>query len=455
MAMKKKPVTGMKDILPREMEIRDYAIGLIKETYKTFGFTSVETPAVEHIENLSSNQGGENEKLIFKVLKRGDKLTSSVGKLVESADKNQGQSESDDVNAEDGYDTSLLTDSGLRYDLTLPLSRYYSNNANDLPSPFKALQMGNVWRADRPQRGRYRQFMQCDIDILGEQSILAEIELILATTTLLGKLDFKNFTIRINDRRILKAMAAYSGFEEADYDTVFIILDKMDKIGLDGVREELLKEGYSEDKVDKYLGLYEKLAGGEDAADTSKKAEVSVQNIRMIKDTLGDFLDEEVSSNLETIISSVEGSKAADFGIQFDPTLVRGMSYYTGPIFEISMDEYGGSVGGGGRYDEMIGKFTGQATPAVGFSIGFERIVMLLLENNFQVPGSGSKKAYLVEKKMPADKMQKILKKAKEERDAGTIVNISVMKKNKKFQKDKMMEEGYTEFEEFFTDREF
>lgn len=448
MAMKKKPVTGMKDILPREMEIRDYAIGLIKETYKTFGFTSVETPAVEHIENLSSNQGGENEKLIFKVLKRGDKLTSAVGNLVE------GGAKTSDVE-DGGYDIGSLTDSGLRYDLTLPLSRYYSNNANDLPSPFKALQMGNVWRADRPQRGRYRQFMQCDIDILGEQSILAEIELILATTTLLGKLDFKNFTIRINDRRILKAMAAYSGFAEADYDTVFIILDKMDKIGLDGVREELLKEGYSEDKVDKYLGLYEKLAGGEDAADTSKKAEGSVQNIRMIKDTLGDFLDEEVSSNLETIISSVEGSKAADFGIQFDPTLVRGMSYYTGPIFEISMDEYGGSVGGGGRYDEMIGKFTGQATPAVGFSIGFERIVMLLLENNFQVPGSGSKKAYLVEKKMPADKMQKILQKAKEERDAGTIVNISVMKKNKKFQKDKMMEEGYTEFEEFFTDREF
>ena len=441
MAMKKKPVTGMKDILPREMEIRDYAIGLIKETYKTFGFTSVETPAVEHIENLSSNQGGENEKLIFKILKRGDKLTSAVDKLISSG-------------AADA-DQSILTDSGLRYDLTLPLSRYYSNNANDLPSPFKALQMGNVWRADRPQRGRFRQFMQCDIDILGEQSILAEIELILATTTLLGKLDFSRFTIRINDRRILKAMAAYSGFDEADYDTVFIILDKMDKIGLDGVREELLKEGYSEDKVDKYLGLYEKLSGEENAADdTSKKAEVSVQNIRMIKDELGDYLDAEVSANLETIISSVEGSKTADFGIQFDPTLVRGMSYYTGPIFEISMDEYGGSVGGGGRYDEMIGKFTGQATPAVGFSIGFERIVMLLLESNFQVPGSGSKKAYLVEKNMPADKMQKILQKAREERENGTIVNISVMKKNKKFQKDKMQEEGYTEFVEFFADRD-
>ena len=450
--MKKKPVTGMKDILPREMEIRDYAIGLIKETYKTFGFTSVETPAVEHIENLSSNQGGENEKLIFKVLKRGDKLTSSVRKMI---------ADSDDPEFENVLmpDTSGLTDSGLRYDLTLPLSRYYSNNANDLPSPFKALQMGNVWRADRPQRGRYRQFMQCDIDILGEPGIIAEIELILATTTLLGKLDFSNFTIRINDRRILKAMAAYSGFAERDYDTVFIILDKMDKIGLDGVKEELLKEGYAEGTVEKYLGLYEKLVGN-DAESEAKvsaddKAKISIENIKSIKETLGDYLDAEVSENLSTIITSVEGAKAADFGISFDPTLVRGMSYYTGPIFEISMDEYGGSVGGGGRYDEMIGKFTGQATPAVGFSIGFERIVMLLLENNFQVPGTGSRKAYLVEKNMPAEKMQKIMALAKQERDAGTIVNVSIMKKNKKFQKEKMQEEGYTEFVEFFSDREF
>ena len=189
MALKKKPVTGMKDILPAEMAIRDYVIRLIKETYGTFGFSSIETPCVEHIENLSSKQGGENEKLIFKILKRGEKLK------LDTAD-----TEAD------------LVDGGLRYDLTLPLSRYYSNHANELPSPFKALQMGNVWRADRPQRGRYRQFMQCDIDILGEPTNLAEIELILATTTLLGKLDFKNFTIRINDRRILKTMAAYSGF---------------------------------------------------------------------------------------------------------------------------------------------------------------------------------------------------------------------------------------------------
>ena len=417
MAMKKKPVTGMKDILPKEMAIRDYCIGLIKETYKTFGFCSVETPCVEHIENLNSKQGGENEKLIFKILKRGEKL-----KLEEAKEELD------------------LVDGGLRYDLTVPLSRYYSNNTNELPSPFKALQMGNVWRADRPQRGRYRQFMQCDIDILGEPTILAEIELILATTTLLGRLDFKNFTIRINDRRILKAMAAYSGFPEADYDTVFIILDKMDKIGLDGVREELLKEGYAEASVDKYLDLFEKVT-----ADTT--------GVQYLQETLGDFLPAEVAENLKTIIASVESTKSAEFKMAFDPTLVRGMSYYTGPIFEISMDEFGGSVGGGGRYDEMIGKFTGQATPACGFSIGFERIVMLLLERGFQIPGTGKKTAYLIEKNMPEDKLLQILDEAKRARADGSIVNIAIMKKNKKFQKEQMQAEGYEEFREFFIDR--
>lgn len=418
MAMKKKPVTGMKDILPKEMAIRDYCIGLIKETYKSFGFSSVETPCVEHIENLNSKQGGENEKLIFKILKRGEKL-----KLDEAKEELD------------------LVDGGLRYDLTVPLSRYYSNNANDLPSPFKALQMGNVWRADRPQRGRYRQFMQCDIDILGEPTILAEIELILATTTLLGRLDFKNFTIRINDRRILKAMAAYSGFEEKDYDTVFIILDKMDKIEMDGVRDELLSEGYPENAVTTYLSLFEKVTN-------------DISGVRFLKDTLADVLDAEVAENLETIINSVENTKSASFKMAFDPTLVRGMSYYTGPIFEISMDEFGGSVGGGGRYDEMIGKFTGTQTPACGFSIGFERIVMLLLERDFQVPGSGEKKAYLIEKGMPSDKLLAVLDKAKKERENGSVVNIAIMKKNKKFQKEQMMNEGYTEFVEFFKDKE-
>ena len=414
MAMKKKPVTGMKDILPREMEIRDYVIGQIKETYRQFGFCSMETPCVEHIENLSSKQGGENEKLIFKIMKRGAKLNLETAKT-----------ESD------------LADGGLRYDLTLPLSRYYANNAGELPSPFKALQMGNVWRADRPQRGRYRQFMQCDIDILGEATYLAEIELILATSTLLGKLGFKNFTIRINNRKILKAMAAYCGFEKESYDTVFIILDKMDKIGIEGVREELTQEGFDKAAVDKYMDLFDKVT--ED-----------INGVRYLADTLGDFLEENVASDMEAIISSVEAAKSAEFKISFDPTLVRGMSYYTGPIFEISMDEFGGSVGGGGRYDEMIGRFTGQDTPACGFSIGFERIVMLLLESDYQVPTAENKKAYLIEKNMPSEKIVEIFKQAKEEREKGVQVTIQVMKKNKKFQKEQLMSEGYSDIQEFF-----
>lgn len=401
-------------MLPREMQIRDYVIRLIKETYGTFGFSSIETPCVEHIENLSSKQGGENEKLIFKILKRGEKLKLDTAEC-----------EAD------------LVDGGLRYDLTVPLSRYYSNNVSELPSPFKALQMGNVWRADRPQRGRFRQFMQCDIDILGDPNNLAEIELILATTTLLGKLDFKNFTVRINDRKILKAMAAYSGFEEKDYDDVFIILDKMDKIGLDGVEKELQEHGYPKEAVEKYLQLFKEITN-------------DIEGVRYCKEKLEGYLEEATADGLEMIIASVDSVKEADFKLSFDPTLVRGMSYYTGTIFEIAMDEFGGSVGGGGRYDEMIGKFTGQPTPACGFSIGFERIVMLLLERGYEIPDNKEKLALLIEKGMPQEKMLEVLAFAKEQRAAGKQVMLSIMKKNKKFQKEQLSQEGYTEIKEFF-----
>ena len=413
MALVKKPVTGMKDILPEEMQIRDYVVNIIKETYRSFGFTPIDTPCMEHIENLCSNQGGENEKLIFKVLKRGEKLDLANAK-----------SESD------------LVDSGMRYDLTLPLSRFYANNANNLPSPFKALQIGSVWRADRPQRGRFRQFTQCDIDILGEPSNLAEIELIQATTTTLGKLGFKNFEIRINERRILKAMAAYSGFEEKDFDVVFIILDKMDKIGLDGVAEELEKSGFAKESIEKYQSLF---AG-------VKKAEDGVQ---YLADTLGEYLDADVMTNFKDIITAVEATKGDFFKLVFDPTLVRGMSYYTGTIFEIALPEFGGSCGGGGRYDKMIGKFTGQDVPACGFSIGFERIIMLLLESGFKVP-SQEKTAYLIEKGYPNDKLCEVMKQAADERAAGKQILVTRMNKNKKFQKEKLTAEGYTDFVEFF-----
>ena len=417
MALSKKPVNGMKDILPEEMQIRDYVQQVIKDTYRSFGFTPIETPCMENIANLSNKQGGENEKLIFKVMKRGEKL-----KIAEA------EQESD------------LVDFGMRYDLTVPLVRYYSNNANSLPSPFKALQMGNVWRADRPQRGRYRQFMQCDIDIIGEPSNLAEIELILATTTTIGKLGFKNFEIRINERRILKAMAAYSGFSEEDYDTVFIILDKMDKIGLDGVAEELEKEGYARESVDKYLDLFKGV----------EKAGNGIEGICYIAKMLEGFLDEDVEQNLLEIINSVNAAKTADFKLVFDPTLVRGMSYYTGTIFEIAMPELGAACGGGGRYDKMVGKFTGQDVPACGFSIGFERIVLLLLESGFTVPMQRPKVAYLIEKGYPAEKLVEVIAKAQEERRLGRQVLVVRMNKNKKFQKEKLSAEGYKDIVEFF-----
>ena len=417
MALKKKPTTGMKDILPREMEIRDYVIGQIKETYRTFGFQSIETPCVEHIENLNNKQGGENEKLIFKILKRGQKL-----------------------NLETAETESDLVDGGLRYDLTVPLSRYYANNANELPVPFKALQMGSVWRADRPQRGRYRQFTQCDIDILGEPSNLAEIELITATTTTIGRLGFKNFEIRINERRILKAMAAYSGFEEKDYDSIFITLDKMDKIGLEGVAAELGEEGYAKESIDKYLELFELLKDRKDVA----------EGVAFLKDKLGDFLDQEVADSLTEIATAVNATKNAEFTLVFDPTLVRGMSYYTGTIFEIAMPELGAACGGGGRYDKMIGKFTGNDVPACGFSIGFERIILLLMESGFKIPERPKRVAYLVEKKYPAEKLVDVMKQAKEARENGQQVLVVRMNKNKKFQKEQLSKEGYEEFEEFF-----
>lgn len=414
MALIKKPVTGMKDILPREMQIRDYLIGIIKETYSNFGFTSIETPAVENIANLSSKQGGENEKLIFKILKRGEKL-----------------------NLETAETEADLVDGGLRYDLTVPLVRFYSNNMAELPTPFKALQIGSVWRADRPQKGRFRQFYQCDIDILGEAGNLAEIELILATTTTLGKIGFKNFKIKINDRRILKAMASYSGFQESEFDLVFIILDKMDKIGLAGVQAELLKEGYSQTIVDKYVGLFQGIEEAEDG-------------LSYICETISEYLEEEARTNLREIVESVHATKTCEFQVIFDPTLVRGMSYYTGTIFEIEVPEFGSSVGGGGRYDKMVGKFTGVDTPACGFSIGFERIITILMDLNFEIPNQSENIAFLVEKDVKSDRLCEIIQEAQGLRATGKKVLVVRMNKNKKFQKENLIKAGYTEIKEFY-----
>jgi histidyl-tRNA synthetase len=444
MAFSKKPVNGMKDILPQEMEIRDYVTGVIKDTYRSFGFTPIETPCMENISNLTGKDGGENEKLIFKVLKRGEKL-----------------------NLEEAKEEMDVVDFGMRYDLTVPLSRFYANHANELPAPFKALQIGSVWRADRPQRGRYRQFTQCDIDILGEASNLAEIELITATTTTLGKLGFKNFEIRINDRRILSAMATYAGFPGDRQDEVFIILDKMDKIGIDGVREELVESGIPADNADKYLKLFTELSdkkdviegieylkgilgstneSGTDADENGSAAEAANKN------GIAASIYEAAARNLTEIAESVNASKAAEYDLVFDPTLVRGMSYYTGTIFEIAIPEFGGSCGGGGRYDKMVGKFAGHDVPACGFSIGFERIILLLMESGFKVPGNSDKIAILVEKNLPQTKLQAAYKEAAELRAQGKTVLFERMNKNKKFQKEKLTEQGYNDYREYYAE---
>ena len=402
MALVKKPVTGMKDIQPAEMQIRDYVIGLIKETYKGFGFTPIETPCVENIANLSNKQGGENEKLIFKILKRGEKLN------LETA-----QTEAD------------LVDSGLRYDLTVPLSRYYSNNAANLPKPFKALQIGPVWRADRPQKGRFRQFYQCDIDILGDPTNLAEIELILATTTLLGKVGFKGFTVHINDRRILKGMAKYSGFDEAQYDEVFIILDKMDKIGLDGVCAELSEKEFSAEAVENFREF------------------LSRDSITL--DYIGELLTEEDAEpveSLKNIIAMCNELSDNSFNIEFDLSLVRGQGYYTGTVFEVESIDFKGAIAGGGRYDNLIGKFLGQQVSAVGFSIGFERIFSILMEHGIDLPNKGNKIAVMYDE----GELTAAYKLAEKYRAEGKICSLYVKPKKMGKFLGKLEERGYAGF---------
>jgi len=427
------PVKGMQDFLPEDMALRQHVLGLIRETYGRYGFTEIETPVMEHIENLTGKNGGENEKLIFKVEKRGRELEKALGKVRGSEDM-----PSDAAGTE-------IADSALRYDLTVPLCRYYSCHKNELPTPFKALQIGNVFRADRPQKGRFRQFTQCDIDIIGDNSVMAEIELIAATSGALHRIfaevGVSGFTVHIGDRRILRAMARSAGFSEEEYDDVFIILDKMDKIGLDGVREDLLANGYAEEKVDKYVGYFRLYQEGK-AEDVAS----------FIESTCADAIEEGAAKDLELIMSAARAMISEDITLKFDPTLVRGMSYYTGTIFEISIDNYSFSIAGGGRYDKMVGRFCGQDAPACGFSIGFERIVTILKDLNWKEEGAGTKKAYLVDMKGAAGRVTEVFGKAAAERADGMTVVVQPLKKNAKFQVETLEKSGYTDILKVYSD---
>ena len=350
--MKITTVKGMNDYLPQEAELRDYLQSKILEIYKRQGFNRIYTPIVEDIENLEKSEGGENLNLIFKILKRGDKLT----KAIEQGAYNE------------------LADTGLRYDLTLPLSRFYACHKNDLILPFKVIQIDRVYRAERPQKGRDREFVQCDIDILGSNSINSEIELIDTTSRALLSIGIENFTIKINDRQLLRKMLTSFGFRDEDIDSVCITFDKLDKIGKSGVENELISKGFEEDVIRVFC----------------EKLDAMPKTLQEFENQFGKTLE---SENLQKIIDSVSSLSKGKYDIKFDLTLVRGQGYYTGTVFEIESTDFSCSIGGGGRYDNLIGKFTGEKIPAVGFSIGFERIFSILVNKNMK---SNSKKVAII-----------------------------------------------------------
>ncbi len=396
--LSKTPTKGMRDFLPQEESLREYALSVIRETYYKFGFQQIETPCVEDLSLLTSKQGGENEKLIFKIMKRGEKL-------------------------ENAADVQEMCDLGLRYDLTVPLSRFYAAHREQLPPVFYALQIGNVWRAERPQKGRYRQFLQCDIDIFGEKTNLAETVLIQATTEALSRLGLKGFTVRVNDRRLLRALGIGSGFREEDLGKVFISLDKLDKIGRDGVKNDLTSQSFSEEAIETLLGKVEKINAAQNALEACfETVEVEPQ----------------VRAEITELFRILQELRQ-EYQVKFDPTLVRGMGYYTGTIFEIGMDGLGISIAGGGRYDEMLGRYLGQSVPACGFSIGFERILTLLTDSREKDDGT----CYLLEKNLTAQDKIGVMKAARKLHGYGQRCLVANKIKNLARQVESLKQDGY------------
>lgn len=399
--MKTTPVKGTRDYLPEEVQLRDYLQSVILETYRDAGFERITTPILEDAVNLDKSDGGENLNLIFKILKRGQKLSS--------------------VLSDEGISETELSDMGLRYDLTLPLSRYYANNRNNLMSPFKVIQMDRVYRAERPQKGRLREFMQCDIDIIGDASHNAETELILTTTKALERVGITKYKVKINDRRILKSIFAYSGFEESDFEKLAIIFDKLDKIGLNGIRQELENSSFDGEAIEKFVSLFE--CG------------------KLLLDNISEICEEGYVQDIKNIIDTVTEVSYGNITIEFAPSLVRGQGYYTGTIFEVVADGYSGSVAGGGRYDNLIGKFLNEDIPAAGFSIGFERIFEILTANKYEI--SGQKK--LIAVFYDSDNYTDALSFAEELRKD---YRVSVIAKPKKFGKflNKLEQQGFKGF---------
>lgn len=403
--MKITTVKGTNDYLPEEVRLRDYLQNQILNTYQDAGFERIMTPAVEDIENLDKSDGGENLNLIFKIMKRGDKLDKALASGVTAANENE------------------LADMGLRYDLTLPLSRYYANNKDKLTLPMKCIQIDRVYRAERPQKGRLREFIQCDIDIIGSESTDSEIELILTTTKALDAIGLKNYKVKLNDRRLLRAVLQSFGFAENDLDSVCITFDKMDKIGLTGVVEELTEKGFEKDAVDNF----EKFLSEGDFTLESLKSRLE---------------DKTPAESLEHIIDTVNELTGNAFELVFDLSLVRGQGYYTGTVFEVESIDFKGAVAGGGRYDHLIGKFLNEDIPAVGFSIGFERIFGILMNNGISIEQRADKIAVVYED----GQLKDAVKAADALREQGKIASLYI--KPKKLGKflNKLEERGYDGF---------
>ena len=401
--MKTTALKGMKDILPQEQRMRDFVQSKILETYKASGFERISTPILEDSENLDKSDGGDNLNLIFKVLKRGEKLESALAK--------QNPTDKD------------LSDMGLRYDLTLPLTRFFSANRNELCFPFKVIQTDRVYRAERPQKGRLREFVQCDIDILGDSSVNAEVELIDVTANAMLSIGFKDFYININDRRILRNMLETMGFLPESIDSVCITFDKLDKIGADGVKTELQEKQFDQKAIDALV-------------DFIQQGEITLDNV------ISRCSDASIGDDLKYIIQTAKKVSDGKYDVKYCPNLVRGQGYYTGAVFEIASPLFSGAIGGGGRYDNLIGKFTGQNIPAVGFSIGFERICNILLEQNYQIPGAKERCALLYDDSVDFADIMNMAKSLRKD------YSVAVFKKAKKMgpQFDMLEKQGFTKF---------
>ena len=397
------PVRGTVDYLPSDMDVRSYAEQVILKTYKQNGFLQIKTPILENLNLLTSGDSGDNQKLMFKTIKRGDKLDLSKPELKESD----------------------ITEEGLRYDLTVPLVRLFINNKEKLPVPFKSIQIDDAFRAERPQRGRVRQFTQCDIDILGDATPMAEIELLYAYMCSYKALGFEKLTIKVNDRRLLNELITKSGFAFSDVTDVCIELDKFDKIGLDGVQSELLKKGYIANNVSALISTFAEL----------KKANSNSESFAKLE-KLG--MSEEVLSSLQLIINTANNFKVDGFNVVFDASIIRGQGYYTGTVFEVYDEEFGRALGGGGRYDKMIEKFAGMAIPAVGCSIGLYSVVMLMVERGYKIP---SKKLALVFDKK--NSMEEIMQAKIELISKGYEVSAFAFPKNFNNFVEKIKQNGY------------